>query len=435
MCAHVRCAVCVGWLVALSHLGSARAQSSAFESGPYLSQLGSRSVVVRVETENPERLTLSVEPGKSSVSDGAALAGVHSLEVGHLLPKTSYRYTVKSDRGASENGSFTTAPEGDDNGTAKLVLYGDDRGNPGVHQSIVKRILDEPADFLVNTGDLVADGRVSRQWKNFFDIEDKLLRDHCLFAAIGNHDLVEESGATFLKYFGSADEQEKHLFYTTFRWGFMRFFMLNGEGPFVGDDRAWLERELAKADTEPNLAWRIVVIHDGPFASGLHGDNEHVQAAGVPKLLHDHHIDFVLQGHDHIYERGVSDGMRYIVSGGAGAPLYPMKHLRATARKVESSYHYVLLEVGRERGKLTAKRVDGSVIEEVGFSKSSFWDDDLPGASGISAPSDAAPPAATPGPDSAPDERKQSSNEVPIAVAGVALIGAAWFWVSRRRKR
>ncbi len=273
---------------------------SIFESGPYLQELTSHSVVVRVETEGPEELTLTVQPGNLRVSDAAPRASVHSLAIDGLAPKTTYHYAVAS-HGGKEEGAFTTAPADDDATNLHFVLFGDDRGGTGTHELIVKRIADEPVDFLLNTGDLVADGRIGAQWENFFDIEDKLLREHCIFTAIGNHELVQENGASYLRYFGTPEEQEKHVFYTTFRWGFLRVFVLNGEGSFLGEDRAWLERELQKADTEPNLQWRIVLVHAGPFSSGLHGDSEKMHGADIPKLFREHHVDFVLAGHDHIY--------------------------------------------------------------------------------------------------------------------------------------
>jgi acid phosphatase type 7 len=438
MYAHVRIAALLGFALTTSRV---MAQSSLFEAGPYLSQLTSHSVVVRAETDAAETLSVTVTTSAApalEASDAEALKGMHSLPLEGLQPKTTYRYTVTGSRGGSEDGSFTTAPADDDASPTdiRFILFGDDRGNATIHQAIVKDMLGEPADFLVNTGDLVADGRSASLWKGFFEIENALLRERCLFAAIGNHDLVEESGASFLRYFGSGDEQKNHVFNTTFRWGFIRFFMLNGEGAFDGSDKTWLDRSLKAADSEPGLAWRVVVIHDGPFASGLHGDNDKMQSAAIPQLFREHHVDFVLEGHDHIYERGVSDGMRYIVSGGAGAPLYPIKHQRPTARKLESAYHYVLLDFARDKGTLTTKRVDGSVLEKVGFSKTSFWDDDLPNAPAVTPASSTAQstplgPAAV----SPEEERKASSYGVPYAAAGVAVIGALWFWLARRRKK
>lgn len=436
MYAHVRVALLalVGFVVFAP--ATAAAQVSIFESGPYLSQLTSHAVVVRVETETPEELTLTVEPGKLRVKDAAPTESVHSLAIDGLAPKTTYRYVVASSHGGKEEGSFTTAPADDDGGDIHFVVFGDNRGGTATHELIVKRIADEPVDLLLNTGDLVADGRIGSQWEGFFDIEDKLLRDHCLFAAIGNHELVQENGGAFLRYFGTSEEQQKHVFYNTFRWGFMRVFVLNGEGSFLGEDRAWLERELQKADTEPNLAWRVVLVHAGPFSSGLHGDNEKMHGADIPKLLRDHHVDFVLAGHDHIYERGASDGIRYIVTGGSGAPLYPVKHLRASARKVESSYHYVVFDLAKDHGKIITKKPDGSVIETVGFDKTNLWSDDPPGGHAMAAATSTAssasdPPAAQTSSDSEPAKDSGSGLYVVIGIAIAAVVG---FVAMRRRK-
>jgi predicted phosphodiesterase len=430
MCAHV----CFAALTLRAT--DALAQASIFESGPYIANLSAHSVIVRAETEAAEQLTLTVEPGGKRVTDDAPKANIHSLAIDGLDPKKTYRYTVTTTHGSKEDGTFTTAPADDDKADVRFVLFGDDRGGVATHELIVKRVADEPIDFLVNTGDLVADGRIGSQWESFFDIEDKLLRDHCMFTAIGNHELVQENGASYLKYFGTAEEQQKHVFYTTFRWGFLRFFVLNGEGSFLAEDRAWLERELQKADVEPNLLWRVVLVHSGPFSSGLHGDNEKQHGAELPKLLRDHHVDFILAGHDHDYERGASDGLRYVVSGGAGAPLYPVKHVRSSARKVESTYHYVVFQIGPESGKLVAKRIDGSVIEEVGFTKHNLWNDDGPAIAPASTKPTTAP--VMPGgaaPDDEEDHPKDSSGgRGAYVVVGLVLVAGASLWYSRRKR-
>ena len=428
MCAHVRLAACV----LVFWASPAAAQSSIYASGPYLEDLTSSSVTVRTETESAEQLTLTVEPGHRVASDPAPLAGVHSLAVSGLDSKTTYHYSVATSRGGKEEGAFTTAPSDGDVSDVRFVLFGDDRGGYATHELLVRRVVDEPTDFLINTGDLVADGRIGSLWERFFGIEDRLLRDHCMFTAIGNHELVQEDGASYLKYFGTPDEQRAHVFYTTFRWGFLRFFVLNGEGSFLGEDRAWLERELAKADAEPGIAWRIVVVHDGPFSSGLHGDNDKMQGADIPKLLRDHHVDFVLSGHDHLYERGASDGLRYVVSGGAGAPLYPIRHLRATTRKIESVFHYVVFVMSPEKGEIVAKRLDGSVIERVGFTKHDMWDDDGP-TIGPPALAASAAPGAPAAPGAAGPENTPSNGRGAYVVVGVAAAALASVWLARRR--
>jgi len=423
-------------VAALAWSARANAQASVFEAGPYLANLSSHSVVVRTETENADTLTLTVEPGHHTTTDAVASEGVHTLTIDGLDSKTTYHYTVRSSHGGKEEGAFTTAPSDGDASDVRFVLYGDDRGGTATHELLVKRVTDEPFEFILDTGDLVADGRIGSQWEGFFDIEGRLLRDHVLFTAIGNHELVQENGASFLKYFGTAEQQQKHVFYTTFRWGFLRFFVINGEGNFLGDDRTWLEHELEKADTEPNLAWRIVLVHDGPFSSGMHGDNPKLHGADIPELLRQHHVDFVLSGHDHIYERGASDGLRYVVSGGAGAPLYKMRHLRSTTRKFESTYHYVLFEMSGDRGHIVSKRLDGSVIEDMGFAKSNMWNDDGP----VMAPAAAKAPAVA----NAPSEDVAESPAPPPAPRGrgayvffgvLLALGVSWGVLRLRGKK
>jgi hypothetical protein len=432
MCAHVRSAVLASLLVATN----ASAQASIFESGPYIASLSAHDAMVRVETEGAETLTLTVEPGAHKATDDAPKSGVHSLVATGLDPKTTYHYTVTTSRGGKELGSFTTAPADDDKGDIRFALFGDDRGGVATHEMVAKRVADEPIDFLVNTGDLVADGRIGSQWEAFFDIEDKLLRDHCMFTAVGNHELIQENGASYLRYFGTPEQQQKHWFFTTFRWGFVRFFVLNGEASFLAEDRTWLERELSKADGEPNLQWRVVLIHSGPFSSGLHGDNDKLHGAEVPKLLRDHHVDLVLEGHDHIYERGASDGLRYVVSGGAGAPLYPIKHLRSRARKVESVYHYVVFQLGPDTGKLTAKRLDGSIIEEMGFTKRNLWNDDGPTIAPASTRAATTTPlgANVPADDEGDHAPEKPTGRGAYVVVGLVVAAAGSLWYSRRKR-
>jgi hypothetical protein len=177
------------------------------------------------------------------------------------------------------------------------------------------------------------------------------------------------------------------------------------------------------------------LIHSGPFSSGLHGDNEKQHGAEVPKLLREHHVDFILEGHDHIYERGASDGLRYVVSGGAGAPLYPVKRLRSSARKVESAYHYVLFQVGPDSGKLVAKRLDGSVIEDVGFTKSNMWNDDGPSIAPATTKPANAPVTAggTAPPEDGEEDHPKQSGRGAYVVVGLVIVAGASLWYSRRR--
>lgn len=345
--------------------------------GPWLSQLAARDVVVRVETDPPAPLTLRWR------RDGDAGAPMerkessellHSTRIDGLEPKTRYEYSVEV-AGVKVTGHFTTAPPDDDDGDFRFVLYGDNRSDSIRHAAVVHAVEEAAGELLVNTGDLVGDGSNAAEWQTFFDIEGTLLRDRCVFASIGNHELVDRSGSAFIRYFGGAHTMVQGKLYGTMRWGRTRFFFLNGMGDFGGDDRSWLESALTSADAEVDLRWRIVVIHDGPYSPGVHGDNAALHAGKIPAMFLRHGVDLVLSGHDHLYERGNVDGLRYVVSGGGGAPLYPVKVVRPTARKTESTNHVVALDVGKDRITLSAKRTDGSALDDATLTKAGWSDD------------------------------------------------------------
>lgn len=365
--------------------GPARA---AITKGPYLQGLGATGTEIRIEFS--PATSASVEIFSKTADGGASgpavahvdspIAEAHSLHVTGLQPSTSYRYVVTAGK-QSTAGELTTAPADDSKNPFSFVLYGDNRTNDDAHAAVIRQILQTPGDFLVNTGDLVEDGSSPQLWQRFFDIEGNLLRDHCLFAAVGNHELHEASGATFLHYFGDDDPSVIGLrkFYRTVRWENMRFFFLNGMDVFASsDERTWLDGELAKADAEPNLIWRVVVLHQGVWSSGPHGNNPRLWGAGIVDIFRAHKIDLILSGHDHIYERGDAAGLKYVVSGGGGAPLYEIGKKLPTTKRAESTFHFIETKIDGDKLAMTVRRSDGSLLENCGFQKGQAWDCDGP---------------------------------------------------------
>jgi 3',5'-cyclic AMP phosphodiesterase CpdA len=246
---------------------------------------------------------------------------------------------------------------------------------------VARAIAQVPADFLVQTGDVVAYGGNADLWQHFFDIEKPLLAERPIFAAIGNHEMVDDAaGANFARYFGflAPDAtQAPAQPYSTARVGNVRLFLMNTMNNWQDPaEQAWLERELARSDAEGDGVWRVAVMHQGPWAAGPHGPNTAIVAAHVPELLAAHKVDLVVSGHDHIYERGQAL-LKYIVSGGGGAPLYEA-HATPTTRKVEAVHHFVTVTAGRRDLRIVATRDDGTVIERCGFVKGGPWDCDGP---------------------------------------------------------
>ena len=373
--------------------------ATRFAKGPYLEALGASSVEVRVELDSPSAASLELTRDGEAPRQIAQTAetAFHVFPVDHLAPQTTYGYVVRAGAAVSAKGTLTTAPEDASGAAFKFLVYGDNRSNDDDHAAVVRAMQRLPVDFLVNTGDFVERGSSQQEWQTFFDIEQPLLRDHCAFSSVGNHELFDDNaGSAFERYFGPSTGK----LYGTFRWSSTRFFLLNAFTSWSGgEEREWLTRELERADSEPGLQWRIVVVHFGPFSSGPHGNNERLLSANVPQLLGAHKIDLVISGHDHIYERGEAVGsgydLRYLVSGGGGAPLYKdIKPLPST-KMVEAAHHAIEIDVDQDAVSIVARRSDGSTIESSGFTHAAGWNlgprDSSSKASGPSTPAFATP--------------------------------------------
>lgn len=376
-----------GLALAASAFACGEREALALEwiKGPYLQALGPAGVTIKVEVDQPSALSALVEgPGGERLEVASPeLNRFHVIRVQGLKPATTYRYRVTAGSSQSDEGRFTTAPD-PEKGSAPLrfIVYGDNRSDHAAHAAVVGAIEAVPSDFLIHTGDMVATGSKELEWRTFFGIERALLRDRCVFASVGNHELTtpDPSGKlAFLQYFASparADGSggEVSSLYSSFRWSNTRFFLLNAMDTWTGDDRTWLVSELARSAEEPGVTHRIAVLHHGPFSSGPHGNNARLTAAGVLDTMRKAGVGLVLSGHDHAYERGESEGLKYIVTGGGGAPLYARKRAAPEARVFASVHHFVEVAVDGEAVTTKAHRASGGVLDACSFQGRGGWD-------------------------------------------------------------
>src|SRR5262249_51701743 len=119
----------------------------------------------------------------------------HRVRLTGLKPHARYRYAVQCG-GAVRSGSFVTAALPHQG--FRFAVYGDDRTHPEIHAAVLKRLLRFHPAFVVNTGDLVADGRQEALWTEFFQVAEPALCRLPYYPALGNH---ERDGAAYLRYF------------------------------------------------------------------------------------------------------------------------------------------------------------------------------------------------------------------------------------------
>jgi hypothetical protein len=313
---------------------------------------------------------------------------------------------------------------------------------------VIERIAQEVPDFVLGTGDMVDDGSRQDQWQQFFDVEMPMLRDNVYFPAVGNHDRQGRgrTADTYRAYFSVPDNGGDTERYYGFSYASARFLVLDSnEYSFaLSDQTAWLERELIAARQDPAVRHVFAVMHHPPFSISLHGGNRDLRERWAP-LFEKYQVTAVFSGHDHVYERAEHNGIRYFVSGGGGAPLYPRRPRPsavdvAAVQKFERSFHFLRATVTGTRVEVTAIRADGSVIETTAWSDGSPAEPSRPVAvaSGGASEPPAAPPVVHPAVASASADAPRdpdASSLVWIGLGGVGMMLAAAVAVVRTLRR
>ena len=211
-----------------------------------------------------------------------------------------------------------------------FVVFGDNRDGDKIFMDLIEKVNQEKGiSFAVNTGDLVSHGRES-EYKKYLEMISKLKVK--LYNVAGNHDLVGSGYKYFKRHFGP--------FYYSFDFENSHFVVLNNafKDSFDAGQFSWLRQDLAATEKE-NI---FVFMHCPTFdPSEIYKDHVMSGRAVVKELMavfKKYNVDYVIAGHIHGYARAKRDGIVYIVTGGAGAPLYLPKDFGGF-------YHYVKIAV------------------------------------------------------------------------------------------
>jgi len=346
----------------------ASAGAESFAKGPYLQNVTRTGVTFMWQSDSTCAGTIRVA-GRAVAAPPAQL---HEVRVENLAAGRRYAYAIDCGSGHGA-GELVTAPEATE--PFSFVVFGDTRSNAEQHRSLVERVRREVPDFILMTGDMVDDGANEKDWQAFFAIERDLVAENVLFPSVGNHDRHGRTrGAdAYRRYFSvPADAPDPERYYA-FTYGNTRIFVLDSnEYSFaLTDQTAWLEKELAAAAADPAIAHRFIVMHHPPYSTSIHGGQPELREMWTP-IFERYGVDAVFSGHDHVYERSEKNGIRYFVSGGGGAPLYPRDpraHTEdvAASRFFERTLNYLRVHVVGGFVEVAALRADGTLIENVSW--------------------------------------------------------------------
>ena len=279
-------------------------------------------------------VTLASTPDPNVLGNVQQLATLSGLEAGE-----GYCYELS---GLTAPTGFFTAPAPGAVAPVQFAVFGDSGSGNSDQAHLRDELSTVPLNFLLHTGDLAyEDGSAAQIDGTVFGVYRGLLKSFPLYPVAGNHEYATQRAAPYLQAFvlpenGDPDALER---YYSFDWGNAHFVALDTEQ--IGERQAsWLAADLAKNQ----LPWKVVFGHRPPFSSGDHGSSQAFRDWFVP-LLEEHHVQLVLNGHDHDYERTHAlNGVTYVVTGGGGVGTRPVGHSGFTAFS-ESVIHFVYVEI------------------------------------------------------------------------------------------
>lgn len=370
-----------------------------FDRAPYLQSLTKDSVIIVSQTEEKSVAQLVFSQGiDDQLMHETEASHDHVFHIDRLTPNTEYAYRLNHGNGRSFEASFKTLPEP---GTAVTIAAFGDCGYyhpPGDEHAIEdqKRIavllegITPKIPLILQTGDLVTSATMFNYVQYAcFDIYEDLLSRCCMYPVLGNHDFFIYIEPWLTIFHTPANNQECDERYYSFDVGDAHIACVDS---FSLNERqcSWLMDDLSKT----NQIWKIISLHKPPYGTVRHYGDDDVQKMVMP-IADAFHVDMVLTGHNHVYERfyplydnKVRDsgmdphyhwpgGTVVVTTGGGGAPLYTRKADANVANtpdlafsaKYESVHHFLTIDITPEKLEVVATRANGDALDRFSISK------------------------------------------------------------------
>ena len=265
----------------------------------------------------------------------------HTVRVAGLHPASQYEYAFKDQ---TTWRTVWTAPEGDSD--LCFLYMGDPQcGLEGWGKLLSSAQKHRPdASALLIAGDLVDRGNERTNWDHFFLRGAPVLDSLPLMPACGNHEYLDRGPWLYRAFFDLPKNGPRPDLVYSFEIGDVFVAVLDSTAAVFDPNEArrqaeWLDERLKAT----RRTWKLVMFHHPIHASHPWRENPSLARAWVP-VFDRHHVDLVLQGHDHAYQR-----------------TYPMRD----GRRVESTREGTIYVVAVSGDKYCDQR--DSDYAEVGF--------------------------------------------------------------------
>lgn len=232
----------------------------------------------------------------------------HSVHVHGLESDTIYEYSVGdgTERGMSPWKTVRTGPRS--GGDFALMYLGDPQCGLERWGKLLadahKRRPDVGAILIA--GDLVDRGNERTNWDHFFLRAAGVFARVPVMPSVGNHEYLDQGPRLFRTFFdlpqnGPYDIDTDLVYRFEYADAFVAVLdstLAVSDSSMARKQAEWLDAALANT----RRTWKLVMFHHPVYASHPTRENPGLRDAWVP-VFDRHHVDLVLQGHDHAYLR------------------------------------------------------------------------------------------------------------------------------------
>jgi hypothetical protein len=314
--------------------------------GPYVQALGTTVASICVELWQDAEVKVDCDGKTWTGKPGKR----HEIALTGLKPGTRYDYAVQP---GDVKASFKTSPEGD--ADLFFLAWGDCRTYYDRLAKVSALAAKDLPDFSVHTGDLVDEGTFEEDWDRFFESAAPLLRTGAFWPSMGNH---EHDAKLYYDLFILPEPAR----YYTFIAGPAQFFILDADWTGRKDPKqtAWLKEELSRCKAR----FRFVVLHQPIVSCPCDDFSPELSMYRIfGRIVEEGKVTAVFQGHNHNYQRAERNGILYITTGGAGAPLYPVGDLTPETKFARVVNHYVRVRLSGRAMSIEAVDLSGTVFD------------------------------------------------------------------------
>ena len=341
--------------------------------GPYIQQMSTKDASICWSTLEDSITVMNQAGEKETIRNYEQ----HQVYLANLKPDSKYEYDILNDGSDEGKGTLTTYP--DKIIPFNFVAIGDTRSRNNIHKKIIEQVTKRNPRFIVNSGDLVANGRSMKNWEDFFEINHEFMRNTPYYPVLGNH----EKDSPYYYDFFDLPNNERYYYFTV---GDALFVVLDSEGlhttlpayttedmdgtywkesamDYFEKQKEWLEKVL-KLNRQAGF---IFIFQHAPLYSVKKSrvEESKMRRKFWGDIFERYSVQVFLNGHDHHYHHAIDHGVHFITSAGGGAPLYDIDAVQPETVNYKKIEHFINVEIKQNEAVLHVIDVEGNEFDTI----------------------------------------------------------------------